>query len=182
MMETIRSKREGEEGFTLLEILMAMIVLAVGGVSVLSLFAAAVSLQYKSVVSDREAKILPEVVAEAQQMLNLHIPTSQQKVPESVARRRIGETGFDVEISFTEVSGEGTLMPTPPGEGAVAAIQLYYRGKERPVVRQVLQKTVFSREEIKKNVSYEQDKARDAIAESEKDAKEEKEGGSGRPK
>ena len=65
MTATIGTKRGGEEGFTLLEILMAMIVLAVGGVSVLSLFASAVSLQYKSVVADREAKILPEVVARA---------------------------------------------------------------------------------------------------------------------
>ena len=79
-MGTIQAKRKGEEGFTLLEILMAMIVLAVGGVSVLSLFAAAVSLQYKSVVSDREAKLLPEIVASAQQHLNRHIPSAEEKV------------------------------------------------------------------------------------------------------
>ncbi|MCU0726493.1 MAG: prepilin-type N-terminal cleavage/methylation domain-containing protein [Planctomycetes bacterium] len=50
---------KNERGFTLLEILLAMIILAVGGVSIISLFAAAVSLQYDSAMNQRRALSSP---------------------------------------------------------------------------------------------------------------------------
>ena len=68
-MNRAMKKPTGEEGFTLLEILMAMIILAIGGVGVLSLFAAAVGLQYESVIDQRKALILADVVADAQQVV-----------------------------------------------------------------------------------------------------------------
>ena len=74
---------QGERGFTLMEILLAMTILVLGGVSVISLFAAAVSLQYDSVVNERKAMILSDIVSEAQQVLNDHKPTKEAPTPAS---------------------------------------------------------------------------------------------------
>jgi prepilin-type N-terminal cleavage/methylation domain-containing protein len=162
-----------EEGFTLLEILLAMMILAVGGVGILSLFAAAVGHQYRAVVKERQAAILTSVVSEMQQRVNEHTPTPERPLPADIALRPVEghERDFQVEVKF---SAPGAF---PPGEGAIANITLYYRGGRPYTVMRVLQRTVFAKSELKSLVSYDRDKKADAEAEAEKD-----DGYSGPPK
>ena len=157
-MTAMTTKPTGSEGgFTLLEILMAMIILAIGGVGVLSLFAAAVGLQYDSVIDQRKALLLADIVADAQQVVNAHAPVEDQMLPPDIEQTATAQYARDFEYSVT-FSGAGMF---PPGEGAVAEITLYYRGKPLDPVRRILQRTVFSRQEIEKSISYAQDQKAD---------------------
>lgn len=146
-----------EQGFTLLEILLAMMILAVGGVGILSLFATAVGHQYRAVIKERQASILTTVVADMQQRVNQHTPTQERPVPNDVAKKPVPgyERDFQVEVKF---SAPGNF---PPGEGAIAYITLYYRGREVDTVMRVLQRTVFSKSELKECISKARDKKAD---------------------
>ena len=127
-------KRHREDGFTLMEILLAMTILVLGGVSVISLFAAAVSLQYDSVVNERKALILSDIVSEAQQVLNDHKPTKEQPDPPNIERKEstLYPTEFEYQVTFQK---SGYI---PRGEGAIAVVSMYYRGQElEPVKRGV---------------------------------------------
>jgi len=143
-----------ERGFTLLEILLAMIILAVGGTSVISLFAAAVSLQYDSTLNQRKALILADVVAEAQQALDSYALTTEKPLPPPVARKPAAQfpRDFDVAVSFQEAGAY------PPSEGAVASISLFFKGRELPAVRRILQRTVFTARELESSLSYDMER------------------------
>jgi len=153
-----------ERGFTLMEILLAMTILVLGGVSVISLFAAAVSLQYDSVVSERKALILPDIISEAQQVLNSHRPTQEAASPPTIERRESTRypSDFEYEVHFKKSEY------IPAGEGAIAVIQLYYRGQEVESIDRILMKTIFAAKEIEKSITYEADQQADAAAEKEK--------------
>ena len=152
----LRSNRD-ERGFTLLEILIAMIILAVGGVSILSLFAAAVKLQYSSVVDQRKAVVLAEVTAEAQDILNRHKPTEDHPVPPDPDLTSWAEENcprdFTVSLTYSEPAS------FPSGEGAAANITLFYRDRPVHEARHILLRTVFSDKEIEESVSYKQEQA-----------------------
>jgi len=163
MTALMKKSTRGEDGFTLLEILMAMIILAVGGVGVLSLFAAAVGLQYDAVIDQRKALIMSDVAADAQQVMNAHTPVKDQMLPPDIDRTATAQFARDFEYSV-EFRGAGLF---PPGEGAVAEITLFYRGNALEPVRRIFQRTVFSQSEIEKSVSYERDKKADAEKSSE---------------
>jgi len=149
-----------ERGFTLLEILLAMIILAVGGVSVISLFAAAVSLQYDSALNQRRTLIIADVVADAQQALDAYAPTDKKPLPPDIEKRAAPQfpRDFEVAVNFSEVG------ICPPGEGAKAQIRLFYKGRELPAVERVLQRTVFTSQELEESVSYKADQKADAEA------------------
>jgi len=151
--------REG--GFTLMEILLAMTILVIGGVSVISLFAAAVSLQYESVVNERKALIISDIVSEAQQVLNDHKPTKEAPNPPNIERKEspLFPKDFEYQVDFSR------SQYIPPGEGAVAVIRIYYRDRELESITRILQKTVFAAKEIEKSISLEADRAADAAAE-----------------
>ena len=150
-------------GFTLLEILIAMTILALGGVMVISLFAAAVAMQYDSVVDRHKAEILSEVVAETQRVMNAYEPEEGKPVPPPIERRAAPQYARDFEYSVTFTAAPDV----PEGEGAVAQIVLYYRGNQLDPVEHVLQRTVFTKAAREKLLSYERDKE----AEAAKDAK-----------
>jgi prepilin-type N-terminal cleavage/methylation domain-containing protein len=155
----MRTRETNQSGFTLIEILIAMTILVVGGVGIISLFAAAVALQYDSVVNEQEAAVISDVVAEAQQVLNRHMPTADQPLPPPLERKPSANyRDFEYEVSFER--REFIL----PGEGAVARIRLYYRGAELDTEDRVLQKTVFSPKEIKESISEEMDRKADEEA------------------
>jgi len=164
--ETTGRRREG--GFTLMEILIAMTILVLGGVSVISLFAAAVSLQYDSVVNERKALILSDIVSEAQQVLNAHKPTKDQPNPPNIERKESATypRQFEYEVTFSR------SQYIPPGEGAIAHIRIYYNDQPQKEITRILQKTVFSEKEIEGSISLEMDRAADARAEEEKKRKE----------
>ena len=145
----------GERGFTLLEILLALIILAVAGVSVISIFAAAVALQYDAVVYERQSRIIPDVVAEAQLAIDAHVPTVEQRLPANIERKPVSQypRDFAFEVSFTAPPGVSSL------EGAKASITIYYRDRPlEPLVR-FIQRTTFAQTELEKSVSYQKDRS-----------------------
>lgn len=146
-----------ERGFTLLEILLALIVLAVAGVSVISLFAAAVSLQYESVVYERQSRILPDLVSEAQRELDAFTPTEEEKMPPGIERKPVAQypRDFEFEVGFVPAPGLGI------GEGAIATISVYYRGRALDPVVRVLQRTTFTKAQLRESVSYKRDRQAD---------------------
>lgn len=152
--------RRGERGFTLMEILIAMTILVLGGVSIISLFAAAVSLQYDSIVNERQAMILPDIVSEAQQVLNAHRPTKEQPVPPEIERKEsaLYPNDFQFEVTFSR------SQYIPEGEGAIANIRVFFREQELPSITRILQRTVFSQKEIVESITLEQDRRADAEA------------------
>ena len=166
---------KSEQGFTLLEILLAMIVLSVGGIGILSLFAAAVTSQYNSVVNERKADILTAMVNEAQEELNRHNPTADEPVPKNRAREKSPVHGRDFEIALRWTAA----TQFPAGEGAVAEIDIFYRGQPVDTVRRILQRRVFSRHELEESVSYKQDQAADAARQGSDD---DEDGGKYKPK
>jgi prepilin-type N-terminal cleavage/methylation domain-containing protein len=149
---------KNERGFTLLEILLAMIILAVGGVSIISLFAAAVSLQYDSAMNQRRALILADMMGEAQQTLDAWSPTTAKPLPPDVAKKPAPQfpRDFEVAMSFREAG------ICPPGEGAIATISLFFKGRELTPARRILQRTVFTASELEASTSFEEDKKLEA--------------------
>lgn len=153
--------RRVEQGFTLLEILIAMIVLAVGGVSILSLFTRAVQLQYRSVIEERKASVLAEAVPKAQELLNQHLPTAEQPVP-TVDPLKLDKWSrehcprdFGVQISFSSPGAD-----FPVGEGAVAEITVLYRDDPQgKPIRHILQRTVIPVKAVEESVSYKEEQA-----------------------
>jgi prepilin-type N-terminal cleavage/methylation domain-containing protein len=145
---------KNERGFTLLEILLAMIILAVGGVSIISLFAAGVSLQYDSAVNQRRALILADMMAEAQKTLDGWSPTTAKPLPPDVVKGPAPQFARDFEVAMT--FREAGICP--PGEGAIATISLFFRGRELTPARRILQRTVFTESELETCTSYEEDK------------------------
>lgn len=159
----MRTRAPGDGGFTLLEILIAMTILALGGVLVISLFAAAVAMQYDSVVDRQKADILNEVVVETQQVLNAYEPEEGKPVPPPIEKRPAPQYSRDFEYAVTF----DQAPHAPSGEGAIARITLYYRGNPLEPIEQVLQRTVFTKAAREKLLSYERDKKADAAAEEE---------------
>lgn len=159
----MRTKSPGDGGFTLLEILIAMTILALGGVLVISLFAAAVAMQYDSVVDRQKADILNEIVVETQQVLNAYEPEEGKPVPPPIEKRPAPQHGrdFEYEVTFDQAPH------APAGEGAIARITLIYHGNPLEPVEQVLQRTVFTKAAREKLLSYDRDKKADAAAEEE---------------
>jgi prepilin-type N-terminal cleavage/methylation domain-containing protein len=166
MVAQVKKKAGGEDGFTLLEILMAMIILAVGGVSVISLFAAAVKLQYDSVMDQRKAMILGDVVAEAQFALDRYKPDAEGKklLPAEIKEKEAPYYSRD----FTYGVEFKTAGSFPPGEGAIAVITLSYRGRPLEPISRILQRTVFAEKDLKESVSFEADRRADASREKDK--------------
>jgi prepilin-type N-terminal cleavage/methylation domain-containing protein len=159
---TVDHRPARERGFTLLEILLALVILAVAGVSVISMFAAAVALQYDAAVNERLSRILPDVVNEAQLAIDAHNPTEEQRLPPNIERRPTAQypRDFEYEISFS----------APPdvssAEGARALIVIYYRGRAREPIEHIIQRTTFAQVELQKSVSYEKDRTTEAEPES----------------
>jgi type II secretory pathway pseudopilin PulG len=164
-MRNLCRRRGDERGFTLLEILIAMTILMMGGVLVISLFAAAVAMQYESEVDKQKAEILNEIVAETQAAFNAYDPEPNQPVPPPIERKPApGESGdFEYSVVFA------TAPHVPEGEGATATITLYYKENPLEPVTRILQRTVFTKKAREELLSYERDQQADREAEDEKE-------------
>ena len=76
-----RRRRCGERGFTLLEIMIALAILAVGVVCVLSTFAAAIALHLRRESDVRTARVLEEARVEAQEAWDAYKPPKSGTLP-----------------------------------------------------------------------------------------------------
>ena len=156
-MGSMRSRRSGpgEGGFTLLEVLVALTILAVGGVSIIALFAAAVQLQYKSAIEDQVGLLLPEIEAEAQDIVDRFDYSADQTGPEDIewkdARDR---SGYRYQVRFVPASEDLAL----PGEGWWIDVDVEPPGPGRAIEfprMWFLKRQVFSAEDLERSVTWE---------------------------
>jgi hypothetical protein len=134
---------------------VAMTILAVGTVSIVSLFAAAVQIQYQSSIEDEVALLLPHMEAIAQDHIDRFYYAPDDPVPAAVPATDIpGSPGFRYELKFqsTEVTlpGEGfwvKLRIFPPGDGPVW----------EPPRMWFLKRQVFSKEELETSITYDEE-------------------------
>jgi prepilin-type N-terminal cleavage/methylation domain-containing protein len=106
-------------GFTLIEVMIALAMLLVGGVGILAVFAVAAA----HVVESKVAEKMGEVRFEAEAMAQAAVDSMDRdaKAPAPIRERASSVPGYAVSIDFA---------PSPNGDPSyVARIRISYRGK-----------------------------------------------------
>ena len=124
-------RRAGHEGgFTLLEVLMATSLLAVGAVSVLVVLATAAGYAGQRQSQQRLTQVLEEARNEARTMTNAFVPRSDDKVPgkddePNEEQQSTLYPGFTYQLAFVPVDGD-----VPEAGFEVTATVRYGDGQE----------------------------------------------------
>jgi hypothetical protein len=111
--------KRGARGFTLLEVLLALGLLLVGGVSILSVFTLAVVHKVERRMETKLDLLRPEARTLAQQAIDKAAPG---RPPEALKDVSMSEPGFSVTITFTPSQNEDPAQ--------VAHARIAYRGKD----------------------------------------------------
>jgi len=108
-------------GFTLLEVLIAMALLLVGGVSILAVFTLAVAHRVERDIEAKLDLVRPEVRAMAQEAVDR---ADKQLPPATMTNVATSQPGFTVSIRFQKSPNDDPAW--------VAAARIAYRGEEFP--------------------------------------------------
>ncbi len=150
----------GQRGFTLTEILVAMTILAVGGVSVMGLFAAAVQLQYKASIEDEASLLLEPLHQIAQDRVDLFVYSEEAAGPEAIEPTEILESpGYQYEMTFKPADGLALS-----GEGYWVQVKIHPPGGGRPISPPRLwyiKRHVYTKEELQSSVTYEAERVQE---------------------
>jgi prepilin-type N-terminal cleavage/methylation domain-containing protein len=168
-MQTMETSRRpsSEAGFSLLEILVALTILAVGSVSVIALFAAAVQLQYKSAIEDQVGLLLPEIEARAQEVVNDFEYEESDPVPPDLPPEADGwedapdSSGYRYRVRFMAADAGLAL----PGEGYWIDVKVKPPGGGREIEfprMWFLKRQLFSERELEESVTWEQEREGEA--------------------
>jgi prepilin-type N-terminal cleavage/methylation domain-containing protein len=109
-------------GFTLLEVMIAMALLLIGGVSVLSVFTLAVSHRVQRDVESKLDLVRSEALAIAQESVDRSKPTEP---PAPILNHATSQPAFTVSARFTK-------SPNKDDPSWVAVISVNYRGQPLP--------------------------------------------------
>ena len=105
-------------GFTLIEVMIALGLLLVGGISILSVFTLAVVHQVERNLEAKLDLLRPEARTIAQDAVNKAEPG---KAPVTISEREMSEPGYSTSVTFSK---------SPNGDPAfVAHVQIAYRGR-----------------------------------------------------
>jgi prepilin-type N-terminal cleavage/methylation domain-containing protein len=107
-------------GFTLIEVMIALAMLLVGGVGILAVFAVAAAHLVESKVSERLAQVRFEAEAMAQDAVD-SMP-ADRKAPDPVRDRPTSVPGYTVSIDFAKSPNDDPAF--------VARIRISFRGTE----------------------------------------------------
>jgi prepilin-type N-terminal cleavage/methylation domain-containing protein len=164
-----RSRRTAG-GFTLLEIMIALAIFAVGAICVLSTFAAALALHMKREADVRTARVMDEARNEAQNAWDAWKPAKDRPLPPPIKDAAYGrDPTVGYSIAFQTVAGQPLGPDGLPG--GIAAIVTVSRDGDPPgrtkVMKFFLLRSGFRASERKESMTYEQEK--DAEKSKEKD-------------
>ncbi len=170
MIETAPGTK-AQKGFTLLEIMIALAIFAVGSICVLSTFAAALALHMRREADVRTARVMEEARIEAQASWDSFSPTKARPYPPPVKDVNYArDVTITYSISFEGVSGQPVGTDGLPG-GVSAVVKVTKDGDppgREKVMRFFILRSGFRAEERKTSLTYELEK--DAEKEKEKDA------------
>ena len=158
--------RRREGGFTLLEIMISLAILAVGAVCVLTTFAAALALHMRRESDVRTARVMEESRTEAQTAWDAWSPTRAAPYPpdlKDLAYSR--DASLSYSITYVPVSGQ-PAGPDGVTAGVKAIARVHREGDPPEKVRKMeffLVRSGFSAAEKKTSVSYEQEKRADKL-------------------
>lgn len=152
-----------ERGFTLLEIMVALAVLAVGAVCVLGTFAAAIALHLQREDDLRAKSVIEEARREAQAVFESHRATANQPLPEPLKNQSWSrDVNVTWSVSFASVEG------VKPEDGCIAILTIRQGGEDAeagglpPRVEQLfLTGESIPPDELKTSVTFEREKKDD---------------------
>ena len=128
MTESRVARREG--GFTLLEIMIALAILAVGAICVLSTFAAAIALHMRREDDVRLARVIDEARSEAQITWNTWNSTKDHPLPPAVEGQVFSrDPAVSYSISFELIEGQPRGLDGS-ANGAAARVVVVREGRE----------------------------------------------------
>jgi len=158
--------RSRQGGFTLLEIMIALAVLAVGAVCVLSTFAAAIALHMRREDDVRMARVIDEARTEAQALWNGWRSDRDHPLPPPLKEQPWSrDSSFLYSISFQLIEGQPRGLDGS-ANGAAALIQVSREGRaDRPPKEMLvfLARTEFKDAEMKRSLTWEQEKKADEM-------------------
>ncbi len=158
-------------GFTLLEIMIALAIFAVGAICVLSTFAAALALHMRREADVRMARVMDEARNEAQNAWDSWTPTKERPLPPSIKDATYGrDLSIGYSISFQTVAGQPLGPDGLPG--GIAAVVTVSRDGDPPgrtkVMRFFLLRSGFRAAEMKQSLTYDQERDADKANDSDK--------------
>ena len=161
MTESLPVPSRRERGFTLLEIMIALAVLAVGAVCVLSTFAAALALHMRREADVRMARVMEESRTEAQVAWDAWTPTKSAPLPPDVKEAPWArDPSLLYSITFQPVSGQ-PAGPDGITGGAKAVVRVLREGAPAARAKTMeffLVRGSFSAAERKTSVSWDQER------------------------
>ncbi len=165
MTESIPGRpSRAQAGFTLLEIMVALAILAVGAVCVLSTFAAALMLHSERQEKVRMKLAMDEARYEVQARWDSFRPTKAQPLPPAVKDAPCSrDPAVTYSVAFESVEGAPVgLDGARRGAVAVVTIVRDRRTDRAKESRIPLSRTGYTREDLKESITYEEERKAEA--------------------
>jgi prepilin-type N-terminal cleavage/methylation domain-containing protein len=153
-----------DRGFTLLEIMIALAILAVGSICVLSTFAAAIALHMKREANVRGARVMEEARFEAQQAWDAWRPVRGRPLPpalEGLVYSR--DRSVSYSISFQPAQGQPKGLDDSTA-GVLAVVRVRREGddpQKSTTMSFFLTRTGFRPEDMKGSMTFEKEREAD---------------------
>ena len=158
-----RDRHRSEGGFTLLEIMVALAILAVGAICVLATFATALALHMQREEKDRLVRVLDEAMAEAQTSWDAHRPTKDRPCPPAIKDMPYSrDASLSYSVIFSTAEGIPRGLDGAPS-GVLAQVSVVREGlRDHPKEEtRVLWRAGFRPEDMKESLTFEQEKKDD---------------------